>query len=85
LEMRNQTCQDELEISMSSQKLGKDKINEPDSEAADKIKFEFGAEPEVGEPSPKTPEFSEIAEMIARNSIFEIIKCDAFFSTEGVQ
>ena len=49
--------------------MGKDKINEPDSEAADKIKFEFGAEPEVGEPSPKTPEFSEIAESIARNTI----------------
>ena len=49
--------------------MGKDKINGSDSEAADKIKFEFGAEPEVGEPSPKTPEFSEIAESIARNTI----------------
>ena len=34
-----------------------------------KIKFEFGTESALDEPSPKTPEFSEIAETIAVKTI----------------
>ena len=37
-----------------------DRKGEPEVEAS--LKFEFGSEPVCDEPSPKTPEFSEIVE-----------------------
>ena len=52
----------------------KQEINLADSDATPtetdaKIKFEFGTESTFDEPSPKTPEFSEIAETIAEKTI----------------
>lgn len=79
MQLSNQTCQsdqDELENSTSCQNCKEQPATilsnffakvegraESDTEATAKIKFEFGAEPGLDEPSPKTPEFSEIAEL----------------------
>ena len=84
-QVTNQTCQeceDENEISQSQTCKEKtahilsnffNKVeNRPaveDTELEASIKFEFGTEPVNDEPSPKTPEFSEIAEIRLEQTI----------------
>ena len=66
----NQTCHDELAVSESQSPadqtnlfLGAETVGaKSESEEEASLKFELGGEPGLDEPSPKTPEFSEIIE-----------------------